>query len=46
MGPIAELAAAIAMAGRLDRSFEAVAKLPRRKQMKILEVVDALVNSA
>jgi transcriptional regulator with XRE-family HTH domain len=33
-------------AGRLGRTFEAVAKLPRRKQLKILEVVDALVNSA
>ena len=33
-------------AGRLGRTFEAVAKLPCRKQMKILEVVDALVNSA
>ena len=39
MGPIAELAAAIAMAGRLDRSFEAVAKLPRRKVIKIQELV-------
>ena len=33
-------------ADRLCRTFEAVAKLPRRKQLKILEVVDALVNSA
>jgi len=39
MGPIAELAAAIAMAGRLGRSFEAVAKLPRRKVIKIQELV-------
>lgn len=33
-------------ARRLGRTFEAVPKLPRRKQLKILEVVDALVNSA
>lgn len=30
-------------AGKLGRTFEAVAKLPRSKQSKILEVVDALV---
>lgn len=30
-------------AGKLGRTFEAVSKLPRSQQTKILEVVDALV---
>lgn len=31
-------------AGRLRQSFETVAKLPRRQQAKILDVVDALLS--
>lgn len=30
-------------AGKLGRAFEAVSKLPRRQQQKIIEVVEALV---
>jgi len=30
-------------AGKLGRTFEAVSKLPRRQQQKIIEVVEALV---
>lgn len=30
-------------AGKLGRTFEAVSKLPRRQQQKILDVVEALV---
>lgn len=32
--------------GKLGRTFEAVAKLPRRQQQKIIEVVEALVAQA
>ena len=35
--------AAVASSGRLGQSFEAISKLPRRKQGKILDVVDALL---
>ena len=34
---------AVAGSGRLGQSFEAISKLPRRQQGKILDVVDALL---
>ena len=43
LGSPVKLRVAVAGSGRLGQSFEAISKLPRRQQGKILDVVDALL---